>query len=134
MSVRHPKQGKRPARPSSESGSLQSSSAGVRSRELVLLGSLHVELSSRRRGNHPPLQQPAPPPVPVDRVEVSSVLPQPPKSDTQEPHTPAAVRAATCTRTGRWEVPSGIRRDRWETTDPGTRTTSLTANAGCAAT
>ena len=70
---------KRPARPSSESGSLQSSSAGVRSRELVLLGSLHVELSSRRRGNHPPLQQPAPPPVPVDRVEVSSVLPQPQK-------------------------------------------------------
>ena len=45
------------------------------SRALVLLGSLHVELSSWRRGNHPPLQQLAPPPIPVDRVEVSFVLP-----------------------------------------------------------
>ena len=67
-------------------------------------------------GTPPPLQQPAPPPVPVDRVEVSSVLPPPPpKRDTQEPHTPVAVRAATCTQTDRWEVPSGIQRDRWET-------------------
>ena len=41
----------------------------------MLLGSLHVELSRGRRGNHPPLQQPAPPTVPVDRVEVWSVLP-----------------------------------------------------------
>ena len=81
----------------------------------MLLGSLHVELSSGHRWNHPPLQQPAPPPVPVDRVEVSSVLPPNPKKDTQEPHTPVAVRAAICTRTDRREVPSGIQRDQWET-------------------
>ena len=66
---------KRLPRPSSESVGLQSSSAGVRSQALVLLGSLHVELSSWQRGNHPPLQQLAPPPIPVDRVEVSFVLP-----------------------------------------------------------
>ena len=44
-----------------------------------------------------------------------SVLPPPPKKDTQAPHTPVAVRAATCTRADRREVPSGIQRDRWET-------------------
>ena len=49
-----PKSRKRLPRPSSESVGLQSSSAGVRSQALVLLGSLHVELSSWRRGNHPP--------------------------------------------------------------------------------
>ena len=32
----------------------------------------HVELSSGHRWNHPPLQQPVPPPVPADQVEVSS--------------------------------------------------------------
>ena len=89
---------------------------GLDTRELLLLGSLHVELSSGHRWNHPPLQQPAPPPVPADRVEVSSVLPPAgPKKDTQAPHTPVAVRAATCTRADRREVPSGIQRDRWET-------------------
>ena len=51
---RTPIKGKRLTRPDSESVGLQSSSAGVRSRELVLLGSLHVELSSWRRGNPPP--------------------------------------------------------------------------------
>ena len=49
-----PKSRKRLPRPSSESVGLQSSSAGVRSQALVLLGSMHVELSSRRCGNHPP--------------------------------------------------------------------------------
>ena len=86
----------------------------------MLLGSLHVELSSWRPGNHPPPT--------ATRATTGTggsggglVLPQPPKSDTQEPHTPAAVRAATCTRTGRQEVPSGIRRDRWETSDSSKR-------------
>ena len=124
---------KRLPRPSSESVGLQSSSAGVRSRALVLLGSLHVELSSWRRGNHPPLQQLAPPPIPVDRVEVSFVLPPTQeKQNTWEPPTPAAVRTVTCTQTGRWEASSGIRRDRWETTDPGVRTSSFAARAWCA--
>ena len=124
---------KRLPRPSSESVGLQSSSAGVRSRALVLLGSLHVELSSWRRGNHPPLQQLAPPPIPVDRVEVSFVLPPTQeKQKTWEPPTPAAVRTVTCTQTGRWEASPGIRRDRWETTDPGVRTSSFAARAWCA--
>ena len=128
-----PKWRKRLPRPSSESVGLQSSSAGVRSRALVLLGSLHVELSSWRRGNHPPLQQLAPPPIPVDRVEVSFVLPPTQeKQNTWEPPTPAAVRTVTCTQTGRWEASSGIRRDRWETTDPGVRTSSFAARAWCA--
>ena len=83
-----PKTGKRLPRPNSESVGLRSSSAGVRSRELVLLGSLHVELSSWRRGNHPPLQQLAPPPVPVDRVEVSFILPLPLKNKTRGNHPP----------------------------------------------
>ena len=115
---RNPITVKRHRRPISESGSLQSSSAGVRypgagalgipARRALLWASLEPP---------PPLQQPAPPPVPVDRVEVSSVLPPTPnpKKDTEEPHTPVAVRAATCTRTDRWEAPSGIQRDRWET-------------------
>ena len=129
-----PKSRTRLPRPSSESVGLQSSSAGVRSQALVLLGSLHVELSSWRRGNHPPLQQLAPPPIPVDRVEVSFVLPPNlEKQNTWEPHTPAAVRTVTCTRTGRREASSGIRRDRWETTDHGVRTSSFPARAGCAA-
>ena len=124
---------KRLPRPSSESVGLQSSSAGVRSRALVLLGSLHVELSSWRRGNHPPLQQLAPPPIPVDRVEVSFVLPPTQeKQKTWEPPTPAAVRTVTCTQTGGWEASPGIRRDRWETTDPGVRTSSFAARAWCA--
>ena len=98
---------------------------------MVLLGSLHVELSSWRRGNHPPLQQLAPPPIPVDRVEVSFVLPPTQeKQKTWEPPTPAAVRTVTCTQTGRWEASPGIRRDRWETTDPGVRTSSYAARAG----
>ena len=67
--------GKRHRWPTSESASLQSSRRGFDSWELVLLGPLHVELSSGHRENHPPLQQPAPPPIPADRVEVSSVLP-----------------------------------------------------------
>ena len=128
-----PKWRKRHPRPSSESVGYQSSSAGVRSRALVLLGSLHVELSSWRRGNHPPLQQLAPSPIPVDRVEVSFVLPPTQeKQNTWEPPTPAAVRTVTCTQTGRWEASSGIRRDRSETTDPGVRTSSFTACAWCA--
>ena len=128
-----PKSRKRLLRPSSESVGLQSSSAGVRSQALVLLGSLHVALSSWRRGNHPPLQQLAPPPIPVDRVEVSFVLPPTlEKQNTWEPPTPAAVRTVTCTRTGRLEASSGIRRDRWETTDHGDRTSSFAARAGCA--
>ena len=128
-----PKLRKRLQRPSSESVGLQSSSAGVRSQALVLLGSLHVELSSWRCGNHPPLQQLAPPPIPVDRVEVSFVLPPTlEKQNTWEPPTPAAVRTVTCTRTGRREASSGIRRDRWETTDHGDRTSSFAARAGCA--
>ena len=128
-----PKTRKRLPRPSSESVGLQSSSAGVRSQALVLLGSLHVELSSWRRGNHPPLQQLAPPPIPVDQVEVSFVLPPTlEKQNTWEPPTPAAVRTVTCTRTGRREASSGIRRDRWETTDHGVRTSSFAARAGCA--
>ena len=128
-----PKSRKRLPRPSSESVGLQSSSAGVRSQALVLLGSLHVELSSWRRGNHPPLQQLAPPPIPVDRVEVSFVLPPTlEKQNTWEPPTPAAVRTVTCTRTGRREASSGIRRDRWETIDHGVRTSSFAARAGCA--
>ena len=128
-----PKSRKRLPRPSSESVGLQSSSAGVRSQALVLLGSLHVELSNWRRGNHPPLQQLAPPPIPVDRVEVSFVLPPTlEKQNTWEPPTPAAVRTVTCTRTGRREASSGIRRDRWETTDHGARTSSFAARAGCA--
>ena len=128
-----PKWRKRLPPPSSESVGLQSSSAGVRSRALVLLGSLHVELSSWRRGNHPPLQQLAPPPIPVDRVEVSFVLPPTQeKQNTGEPPTPAAVRTVTCTQTGRWEASSGIQRDRWETTDPGVRTSSFAARAWCA--
>ena len=128
-----PKSRKRLPRPSSESASLQSSSAGVRSQALVLLGSLHVELSSWRRGNHPPLQQPAPPPIPVDRVEVSFILPPTlEKQNTWEQPTPAAVRTVTCTRTGRREASSGIRRDRWGTTDHGVRTSSFAARAGCA--
>ena len=49
-----PKSRQRLPRPSSESVGLRSCSAGVRSRALVLLGSLHVELSSWRRGNPPP--------------------------------------------------------------------------------
>ena len=93
---------------------------GFQSRELLLLGSLHVELSSGHRWNHPPLQQPAPPPVPADRVEVSSVFyphppPRPPKrKHVVKPHTPVAVRAATCTRADRREAPPGIQRDQWE--------------------
>ena len=55
---------------------------------LILLGSLHVELSSWRRGNHPPRQQLAPPPIPVDRVEVSFVLPPPKKNKTHGSHPP----------------------------------------------
>ena len=47
---------------------------GFDNRGLLLLGPLHVELSSGHRWNHPPLQQPAPPPVPADRVEVSSIF------------------------------------------------------------
>ena len=125
-----PKSRKRLPRPSSESVGLRSSSAGVRSRALVLLGSLHVELSTWRRGNHPPLQQLAPPPIPVDRVEVSFILPPTlKKQNTWGLPTPAAVRTVTCTRTGRWEAPSGIRRDRWETTDPRVRTSSFAARA-----
>ena len=54
MADRTPKTGKRLPRPNSESVGHQSSSAGVRSRGLVLLGSLHVELSSWRRGKPPP--------------------------------------------------------------------------------
>ena len=128
-----PKSRKRLPRPGSESVGLQSSSAGVRSQALVLLGSLHVELSSWRRGNHPPLQQLAPPPIPVDRVEVSFVLPPTlEKQNTWEPPAPAAVRTVTCTRTGRREASSGIRRDRWETTDHGVRASSFAARAGCA--
>ena len=128
-----PKSRKRLPRPSSESVGLRLSSAGVRSRALVLLGSLHVELSSWRRGNYPPLQQLAPPPIPVDRVEVSFILPPTlEKQNTWELPTPAAVRTVTCTRTGRWEAPSGIRRDRWETTDPRVRTSSFAARAKCA--
>ena len=128
-----PKSRKRLPRPSSESVGLQSSSAGVRSQALVLLGSLHVELSSWRRGNHPPLQQLAPPPITVDRVEVSFVLPPTvEKQNTWEPPTPAAVRTVTCTRTGRREASSGIRGDRWETTDHGVRTSSFAARAWCA--
>ena len=128
-----PKSRKRLPRPSSESVGLQSSSAGVRSQALVLLGSRHVELSSWRRGNHPPLQQLAPPPIPVDRVEVSFVLPPTlEKQNTWEPPTPAAVRTVTCTQTGRREASSGIRRDRWETTEHGVRTSSFAARAGCA--
>ena len=46
---------------------------GFDTRELPL-GPLHVELSSGHRWNHPPLQQPAPPPVPADRLEVSSIF------------------------------------------------------------
>ena len=104
---RTPETGKRLARPNSESVGLQSSSAGVRSRGLVLLGSLHVELSSWGRGNHPPLQPHAPPPVPVDWVGVWYNLPQPRKRNkTREPPTPAAVRPATCPRTGRREARS----------------------------
>ena len=128
-----PKSRKRLPRPSSESVGLQSSSAGVGSQALVLLGSLHVELSSWRRGNHPPLQQLTAPPIPVDRVEVSFVLPPTlEKQNTWEPPTPAAVRTVTCTRTGRREASSGIRRDRWESTDHGVRTSSFAARAGCA--
>ena len=128
-----PKSHKRLPRPSSESVGLQLSSAGVRSQALVLLGSLHVELSSWRRGNHPPLQQLAPPPIPVDRVEVSFILPPTQeKQNTWEPPTPAAVRTVTCTRTGRREASSGIRGDRWETTDHGVRTSSFAARAWCA--
>ena len=128
-----PKSRKRLPRPSSESVGLQSSSAGVRSQALVLLRSLHVELSSWRRGNHPPLQQLAPPPIPVDRVEVSFVLPPTlEKQNTWEPPTPAAVRTVTCTRTGRREASSGIRRDQRETTDHGVQTSSFAARAGCA--
>ena len=89
--------------------------------------------ASWRRGNHPPLQQLAPPPIPVDRVEVSFVLPPTQeKQKTWEPPTPAAVRTVTCTQTGRWEASPGIRRDRWETTDPGVRTSSFAARAWCA--
>ena len=121
---------KRLPRPSSESVGLQSSSAGVRSRALALLGPLHVELSSWRRGNHPPLRQLAPPPVPVDRVEVSFILPPAhEKQNTWEPPTPAAVRTVTCTRTDRWEAPAGVRGDRWQTTDHGVRTGPFTARA-----
>ena len=47
---------------------------GFDTRGLRLLGPLHIELSRGQRWNHPPLQQPAPPPVPADRVEVSSIL------------------------------------------------------------
>ena len=47
---------------------------GFNTRGLLLLGPLHVELSSGHHWNHPPLQQPAPPPVPADRVELSSVF------------------------------------------------------------
>ena len=47
---------------------------GFNTRGLRLLGPLHVELSSGHRWNHPPLQQPAPPPVPAVRVEVSSIF------------------------------------------------------------
>ena len=121
---------KRLLQPSSESVGLRSSSAGFRSRALVLLGSLHVEHSSWRRENHPPLQQLAPPLVPVDRVEVSFILPPTlEKQNTWEPPTPRAVRTVTCTGTGRWEALSGIRRDRWETTDPRVQTSSIAARA-----
>ena len=76
--------GKRHRRPNTESPSLQSSRRGFDSWELLLLGPLHVELSSGHRRNHPPLQQPAPPPIPADRVEVSSVFaPPPPQKQTE---------------------------------------------------
>ena len=58
--------------------------------------------------------------------------PSPRGQKTWEPPTPVAVRTVTCTQTGRWEASSGIRRDRWETTDPGVRTSSFAARAWCA--
>ena len=66
--------GKRHRWPNGESASLQSSRRGFDSRELSLLGPLHVELSSGHGWNHPPLQHPASPPIPADLVEVSSVF------------------------------------------------------------
>ena len=114
--------GKRHSWPDGESGSLQSSRRGFDSWDLVLLGPLHVELSSGHRENHPPLQQPAPPPIPADRVEVSSVLRARQKCTrfasatnmhTQAPRTPAAACSAACTQTDRREGPSGIQRHRW---------------------
>ena len=47
---------------------------GFDTRGLRLLGPLHVELSSGHRWNHPPLQQPASPPVVADRSEVASIF------------------------------------------------------------
>ena len=67
--------GKRHRWPNSESASLQSSRRVFDSWELVLLGPVHVKLSSGHCENHPPLQQPTPPPIPAEHVEVSSVLP-----------------------------------------------------------
>ena len=128
-----PKSSKRPPRPSSESVGLQSSSAGVRSRALVLLGSLHAELSSWRRGN--------PPPPPATRATTGTggsggglvhFTPHPRKTKHMGATHPCSSAHCTCTRTGRWEAPSGIRRDRWETTDPRVRTSSFAARARCA--
>ena len=71
---------------------------GFDSRELSLLGPLHVELSSGHCWNHPPLQQPAPPPVPADRVEVSSIFfrswehPPPKTKHIVAPHTCSSAR------------------------------------------
>ena len=62
---------------------------GFDSRELSLLGPLHVELSSGHRWNHPPLKQPALPPVPADRVEVSFVF------TPSHPHSPKKEHAGT---------------------------------------
>ena len=69
---------------------------------------LHVELSSGHRWNHPPIHQLTPPPVPADRVEVSSIFspgtPAPQKENELWHHTPVAARAATGTRMDRWQV------------------------------
>ena len=106
---------------------------GIPGSEDVRLGRFGFQRLDHPGIHHPPLQQLAPPPIPVDRVEVSSVLPPTQeKQNTWEPPTPAAVRTVTCTQTGRWEASSGIRRDRWETTDPGVRTSSFAARAWCA--
>ena len=70
---------------------------GFDTRGLRLLGPLHVELSSGHRWNHPPLQQPAPPPVPADRVEVSSIFaprntPAPKRKHLVAPHSCSSAR------------------------------------------
>ena len=69
---------------------------GFDTRGLRLLGPLHVELSSGHRWNHPPLQQPAPPPVPADQVEISSIFapkstPAPKRKRIVAPHTCSSV-------------------------------------------